>query len=170
MGTGLRRSLAPAAIPEAKGVNLHLWESAHSAAPRACRSGCQRAPPRHPVTTEGHSIGRHPDRLAPAPRLMSARSWDPVVTIAQTQQDGTSRWWRTRRLAALSIPTVGIGAGPGCDAQILVWQDMVGLTAGRLPRFVKRYGDMRNGLLTAARQYVSEVAAGSYPGHAHSYA
>ena len=72
--------------------------------------------------------------------------------------------------AAMRIPTVGIGAGPGCDAQILVWQDMVGLTAGRLPRFVKQYGDMRTGLLTAARLYVSEVASGSYPDQAHSYA
>ena len=72
--------------------------------------------------------------------------------------------------AALRIPTVGIGAGPECDAQILVWQDMAGLTAGRLPRFVKPFGDMRADLLTAARQYVSEVAAGSYPDRAHSYA
>jgi 3-methyl-2-oxobutanoate hydroxymethyltransferase len=76
----------------------------------------------------------------------------------------------SRVSAALRIPTVGIGAGPGCDAQILVWQDMAGLTAGRLPRFVKQYGDMRASLLTAARQYVSEVAAGSYPDQAHSYA
>src|SRR5215469_7017179 len=71
--------------------------------------------------------------------------------------------------AALRIPTVGIGAGPGCDAQILVWQDMAGLTTGRLPRFVKAYGNMRADLLAAARQYVSEVAAGSYPDQAHSY-
>src|SRR5215469_4860925 len=71
---------------------------------------------------------------------------------------------------ALRIPTVGIGAGPGCDAQILVWQDMAGLTSGRLPRFVKQYADMRADLLAAARRYVSEVAAGSYPDEAHSYA
>ena len=71
--------------------------------------------------------------------------------------------------AALHIPTVGIGAGPGCDAQILVWQDMAGLTTGHLPRFVKPYGNMRADLLTAARQYVSDVAAGSYPDQAHSY-
>ena len=48
---------------------------------------------------------------------------------------------------ALRIPTVGIGAGPYCDAQIMVWQDMAGLTAGRLPRFVKRYADIRGTLL-----------------------
>jgi 3-methyl-2-oxobutanoate hydroxymethyltransferase len=76
----------------------------------------------------------------------------------------------SRVSAALRIPTVGIGAGPGCDAQILVWQDMAGLTTGRLPRFVKQYGAMRPDLLDAARRYVAEVADGSYPDPAHSYA
>jgi 3-methyl-2-oxobutanoate hydroxymethyltransferase len=75
-----------------------------------------------------------------------------------------------RVAAALRIPAVGIGAGPGCDAQILVWQDMAGLTAGRLPRFVKRYADLHADLLDAARRYVGEVADGSYPDQAHSYA
>jgi 3-methyl-2-oxobutanoate hydroxymethyltransferase len=71
---------------------------------------------------------------------------------------------------ALRIPTVGIGAGPDCDAQILVWQDMAGLTGGRLPRFVKPYADMRGGLLDAAGRYAADVAAGRYPDQAHSYA
>jgi 3-methyl-2-oxobutanoate hydroxymethyltransferase len=76
-----------------------------------------------------------------------------------------------RRVAgALRIPAVGIGAGPGCDAQILVWQDMAGLTAGRLPRFVKRYADLHADLLGAASRYVGEVADGRYPDEAHSYA
>jgi 3-methyl-2-oxobutanoate hydroxymethyltransferase len=72
--------------------------------------------------------------------------------------------------AALRIPTVGIGAGPHCDAQILVWQDMAGLTAGRLPRFVKQYAGLRDTLLKAARGYAGDVAAGRYPDPAHSYA
>ena len=76
----------------------------------------------------------------------------------------------SRVSAALRIPTIGIGAGPGCDAQILVWQDMAGLTTGRLPRFVKQYGNLRADLLTAARQYVSDVANGRYPDQQHSYA
>ncbi len=76
----------------------------------------------------------------------------------------------SRVSAALRIPTVGIGAGPGCDAQILVWQDMAGLSAGRLPRFVKRYADLRAELLDAARRYAGEVADGRYPDQAHSYA
>ena len=70
---------------------------------------------------------------------------------------------------ALRIPTVGIGAGPHCDAQIMVWQDMAGLTTGRLPRFVKRYADVRGTLLDAAHRYVTEVASQHYPDPAHSY-
>jgi 3-methyl-2-oxobutanoate hydroxymethyltransferase len=72
--------------------------------------------------------------------------------------------------AALRIPTVGIGAGPHCDAQIMVWPDLAGLTPGRLPRFVKRYADVRATLSRAARAYVTEVADGRYPDSAHSYA
>jgi 3-methyl-2-oxobutanoate hydroxymethyltransferase len=71
---------------------------------------------------------------------------------------------------ALRIPTVGIGAGPHCDAQIMVWQDMAGLTTGRVPRFVKRYADTRSALLDAAHRYVMEVASQHYPDQAHSYA
>jgi 3-methyl-2-oxobutanoate hydroxymethyltransferase len=68
------------------------------------------------------------------------------------------------------VPTVGIGAGPHCDAQILVWQDMAGLTTGRLPRFVKQYADTSGALLDAASRYAADVAAGRYPDQAHSYA
>ena len=71
---------------------------------------------------------------------------------------------------ALRIPVVGIGAGPHCDAQSMVWQDLAGLTAGRVPSFVKRYADTRGTLLDAARQYVTEVASQDYPDEAHSYA
>jgi 3-methyl-2-oxobutanoate hydroxymethyltransferase len=70
---------------------------------------------------------------------------------------------------ALRIPTVGIGAGPYCDAQIMVWQDMAGLTTGRVPRFVKRYADTSGALLGAASQYVAEVAGRRYPDEARSY-
>jgi 3-methyl-2-oxobutanoate hydroxymethyltransferase len=71
---------------------------------------------------------------------------------------------------ALRIPVVGIGAGPDCDAQIMVWQDMAGLTTGQLPRFVQRYAGMHETLLDAARRYAADVAAGRYPDQAHSYA
>jgi 3-methyl-2-oxobutanoate hydroxymethyltransferase len=73
-----------------------------------------------------------------------------------------------RVTASLSIPTIGIGAGPGCDAQVLVWQDMAGLSP-RAPKFVKRYADIGGALRAAAQSFADEVAAGSFPGEEHSY-
>ncbi len=70
---------------------------------------------------------------------------------------------------ALRIPTVGIGAGPGTDAQVLVWQDMAGLRGGRAPRFVKRYADLRGELGRAARAYAEDVAAGTFPAAEHAF-
>lgn len=70
---------------------------------------------------------------------------------------------------AVTIPTVGIGAGNGCDAQVLVWQDMVGLRRGRLPRFVKQYTDMRGVLHRAAQDFACEVQAGIFPGPEHIF-
>jgi 3-methyl-2-oxobutanoate hydroxymethyltransferase len=68
----------------------------------------------------------------------------------------------------LSIPTIGIGAGPGCDAQVLVWQDLAGLNA-RPAKFVKAYADLRGVLTKAAQEYASDVASGSYPAEEHTY-
>jgi 3-methyl-2-oxobutanoate hydroxymethyltransferase len=69
----------------------------------------------------------------------------------------------------LSIPTIGIGAGPDCDAQVMVWTDMVGLNTGPAPRFVKRYADLRSVITEAATTYAREVADGTYPGPEHSF-
>jgi 3-methyl-2-oxobutanoate hydroxymethyltransferase len=69
----------------------------------------------------------------------------------------------------LRIPTVGIGAGPDCDAQVLVWQDMAGLRGGTPPRFVKRYADLRTTLADAARAYAADVAGGTFPAPEHSF-
>ena len=71
--------------------------------------------------------------------------------------------------SALSIPTIGIGAGPDCDAQVLVWQDMAGLRTGRLPKFVKTYGNLRGTLLEATKAFASDVVSGSFPDDEHSY-
>ncbi len=68
----------------------------------------------------------------------------------------------------LSIPTIGIGAGAACDAQVLVWTDMAGLTEPR-SKFVKAYADLRTSLSDAARAFAAEVAAGTYPDDEHSY-
>jgi 3-methyl-2-oxobutanoate hydroxymethyltransferase len=75
----------------------------------------------------------------------------------------------TRVTASLAIPTIGIGAGTGCDAQVLVWQDMAGLTPPPGPKFVKRYADMRTVLTEAAQAFGTEVADGRYPTEEHSY-
>ncbi|HEY1135727.1 MAG TPA: 3-methyl-2-oxobutanoate hydroxymethyltransferase [Nocardioides sp.] len=69
----------------------------------------------------------------------------------------------------LAIPTVGIGAGPDCDAQVLVWQDAFGLRSGRMPRFVKQFADVRSVLADGARAYVDEVRSGSFPGPEHTF-
>jgi 3-methyl-2-oxobutanoate hydroxymethyltransferase len=75
----------------------------------------------------------------------------------------------TRITGALTIPTIGIGAGPGTDAQVLVWHDVLGLTTGRLPRFVKPYADLRSVVTDAVKAFASEVADGEYPGPEHTY-
>lgn len=70
---------------------------------------------------------------------------------------------------SLAVPTIGIGAGPGTDAQVLVWQDLAGLTPDPVPRFVKRYADLRVVLADAARAFADDVAHGAYPGPEHTY-
>jgi 3-methyl-2-oxobutanoate hydroxymethyltransferase len=67
------------------------------------------------------------------------------------------------------VPTVGIGAGRDCDAQVLVWQDMAGLRSGPMPRFVKRYADLRSVLSQAASDFAADVASGAFPGDEHTF-
>ena len=69
----------------------------------------------------------------------------------------------------LSIPTVGIGAGAGTDAQVIVWQDMAGLTPGPTAKFVKKYADVHGVLLDASRAWADEVVSGTYPAPEHTY-
>ncbi|MGH3500357.1 MAG: 3-methyl-2-oxobutanoate hydroxymethyltransferase [Nocardioidaceae bacterium] len=69
----------------------------------------------------------------------------------------------------LTIPTIGIGAGPGCDAQVLVWQDMAGLRPGKMAKFVKQYADLHGTLLNAAREYAADVSAGTFPAEEHTF-
>jgi 3-methyl-2-oxobutanoate hydroxymethyltransferase len=70
----------------------------------------------------------------------------------------------------LEIPTVGIGAGPDCDAQVLVWQDMAGLRRGRLQRFVKQYANLAKIIGDAAAAYVEDVRTGAFPSEQHTFA
>ena len=70
---------------------------------------------------------------------------------------------------ALSIPTIGIGAGAGCDGQVLVWHDLLGLYEGRTPRFVKQYARLADEIRAALGSYVSEVRTGAFPEERHTY-
>ncbi|HJQ89204.1 MAG TPA: 3-methyl-2-oxobutanoate hydroxymethyltransferase [Propionibacteriaceae bacterium] len=72
--------------------------------------------------------------------------------------------------AELDIPTVGIGAGADCDAQVLVWQDMAGLRRGRLQRFVKQYANLAKIISDAAAAYVEDVRSGTFPSEQHTFA
>ncbi|UZJ23606.1 3-methyl-2-oxobutanoate hydroxymethyltransferase [Rhodococcus antarcticus] len=69
----------------------------------------------------------------------------------------------------LTIPTIGIGAGVECDGQVLVWQDMAGLSQGKAAKFVKRFADVGGELRRAATDYADEVRRGAFPGPEHSF-
>ena len=71
--------------------------------------------------------------------------------------------------AELTIPTIGIGAGPHCDGQVLVFHDLLGLYDGRTPRFVKRYADLAGEIRTALERFAEDVRAGTYPEDVHTY-
>ena len=71
--------------------------------------------------------------------------------------------------AQLDIPTIGIGAGAGCDGQILVTNDLLGLTSGYVPRFVKAYADLKTVISQAVARYGEEVRNGTFPGDEQSF-
>jgi 3-methyl-2-oxobutanoate hydroxymethyltransferase len=70
---------------------------------------------------------------------------------------------------ALAIPTIGIGAGAGCDGQVLVWRDLLGLYEGHAPRFVKQYANLADEIGRALEAYVAEVRSGAFPAEQHTY-
>jgi 3-methyl-2-oxobutanoate hydroxymethyltransferase len=71
--------------------------------------------------------------------------------------------------SGLEIPTIGIGAGPHCDGQVLVYHDFLGINTGHLAKFVKRYANLGEQITDAARTFAEEVRAGTYPDEEHSY-
>lgn len=70
---------------------------------------------------------------------------------------------------SLAIPTIGIGAGPGCDGQVLVLHDMLGLNQAFAPKFLKKYAELAGTVRDAAREFADDVRAGRYPGKEHSF-
>jgi 3-methyl-2-oxobutanoate hydroxymethyltransferase len=69
----------------------------------------------------------------------------------------------------LRIPTIGVGAGPHVDGQLLVWTDWAGLTTGRIPRFVKQYADLRTVLTDATKTYIADILDGAFPAKEHEF-
>jgi 3-methyl-2-oxobutanoate hydroxymethyltransferase len=106
--------------------------------------------------------GEDGERLVHAAKAMQVAGAFSVVLEAVPAE------LAARVTASLSIPTIGIGAGPDCDAQVLVWQDMAGLSP-RTPRFVKQYADVSGVLRQAVRSFADDVVAGSFPDEEHSY-
>jgi 3-methyl-2-oxobutanoate hydroxymethyltransferase len=71
--------------------------------------------------------------------------------------------------ASLAIPTIGIGAGSGCDGQVLVCTDLLGMVRGHAPKFAKRYAELGDAIVDAVRSYVGEVRSGAFPAPEHAY-
>ena len=70
---------------------------------------------------------------------------------------------------SVRVPTIGIGAGVSCDGQVLVWHDLLGLSPGHVPQFVKRYAEAGDLILSALEAYVADVRAGAFPDRRHTY-
>ncbi|MGN2640463.1 3-methyl-2-oxobutanoate hydroxymethyltransferase [Nocardia takedensis] len=100
--------------------------------------------------------------IADAVAVQEAGAFSVVMEMVPAELAGQV----TRKL---TIPTIGIGAGADCDAQVLVWQDMAGFTSGRTAKFVKRFADVGGTLREAASAYADEVRRGTYPGPEHSF-
>jgi 3-methyl-2-oxobutanoate hydroxymethyltransferase len=83
--------------------------------------------------------------------------------------EGIPRGLAARVTAAVAVPTIGIGAGPSCDGQVLVLHDLLGLWAGHQPKFAKRYASIAAEAGRAVRQYCSEVRGGQFPDEEHCY-
>jgi 3-methyl-2-oxobutanoate hydroxymethyltransferase len=100
--------------------------------------------------------------LADALALQDAGCFAVVLEAVPAELGG-------RITEALEIATIGIGAGPGCDGQVLVVTDLLGLSPDPTPRFVKRYADLRSVIAEAATRFAKDVAEGHYPGPEHQY-
>ncbi|MCZ6689437.1 MAG: 3-methyl-2-oxobutanoate hydroxymethyltransferase [Planctomycetota bacterium] len=111
---------------------------------------------------QGKDAGSAQDLIRDATALESAGVFSIVLECVP---DRVSE----RITSAVSVPTIGIGAGPSCDGQVLVLHDLLGLTVGDSPRFVKRYADLSEEILKALRAYRADVASGTFPGREHSF-
>ena len=111
---------------------------------------------------QGRGESGHERLLSAAKALEAAGAFSVVMEMVPAEL-------ATQITGKLTIPTIGIGAGPNCDAQVLVWQDMAGLSSGKAARFVKRFAAVGDELRRAAMQYAQEVAEGVFPADEHCF-
>ena len=111
---------------------------------------------------QGKSQGQAARILADAKELEQAGAFSLVL-------EGVPGELGSAVTQALRIPTIGIGAGAGTDGQVLVFHDMLGLTTGKAPKFVKRYANLAEEIANAAQRFAREVAGGEFPGPEHAY-
>ncbi|HEU5278440.1 MAG TPA: 3-methyl-2-oxobutanoate hydroxymethyltransferase [Gaiellaceae bacterium] len=112
--------------------------------------------------TQGRTAAKARQLLADALSLEAAGCFAIVLEAVPTPV-------AARITESLTIPTIGIGAGPACDGQVLVYHDLLGLTEGRAPRFVKRYANLAEEIRGALTRYRDEVRSGTYPAEEHTY-
>jgi len=111
----------------------------------------------------GYRVQRDRDRLlADAAAVEEAGAWSVVLECVPTQIAAAIS-------ERLTIPTIGIGAGPACSGQVLVYHDLLGLYDGRAMRFVKRYGELGEETVAALSRFAEEVRAGTFPGPEHGF-
>jgi 3-methyl-2-oxobutanoate hydroxymethyltransferase len=113
--------------------------------------------------TQGRTAAKARRLLSDALALEAAGCFSIVLEAVPTPV-------AARITEALTVPTIGIGAGAECDGQVLVYHDLLGLTEGRAPRFVKRYANLAEEIRHALETYAAEVRDRTYPGHEHTYA
>jgi 3-methyl-2-oxobutanoate hydroxymethyltransferase len=111
---------------------------------------------------QGKSEAQAARILADAKELEQAGAFSLVL-------EGMPNSVAARVTHAVRIPTIGIGAGPATDGQVLVLHDMLGLTSGKAPKFVKRYAHLAEEIGKAAQEFAKEVGEGSFPGPEHVY-
>jgi 3-methyl-2-oxobutanoate hydroxymethyltransferase len=111
---------------------------------------------------QGRTAARARRMLADALALQEAGCYSLVLEAVPTPV-------AARITATLEIPTIGIGAGPDCDGQVLVYHDLLGLTEGHTARFVKRYADLATTIREALAAFAADVRSGAYPEERHTY-
>jgi 3-methyl-2-oxobutanoate hydroxymethyltransferase len=111
---------------------------------------------------QGKSQAQAARILADAKELEEAGAFSLVL-------EGVPSELATRVTQALQIPTIGIGAGAGTDGQVLVYHDLLGLTTGKAPKFVKRYANLAEDIGNAVQRFARDVASGEFPGPEHTY-